>query len=1138
MLRERAPGVWTGHGSLMAGLADSLANAHGAAADGLRLVLLGAPSLRAGARVIALARKDAALLAILALDGPTAAARLAALLWPDVDEKQAANNLRQRIFRLRKAAGQRLIEVGAVLRLAEAVTADLDDAVAAVEAGTDAGDLLAGLNFDDHEELDAWLQAARGRWRARYADALAAAASRRESAGEVAQALHLAQRLLAQQPLAEHAHRRLMRLHYLRGDRAAALAAYARCRDELRRELQAEPGRETRELAALIERSGALAPAAAPRPVAVLRPPRLVGRDGEWQQLRQAWAAARIALVTGDPGVGKTRLLADFAAAQGAGVVVCGARPGDARVAYSALARLLRAALQSFEAPAPTWVSGELARIAPELGAPAAGRLEPLRLRQALQAAFEGWSAAGLRALLIDDLQFADAASLEALLPLAAGLGALRWLIGLRAGEVPDAVAQWAQELGADSLQRIALAPLTPAGTEDLLRALALPGVDAAAWAPSLHRHTGGNPLFLLETLGTLAAAPLPPPGAPLPVPANIGQLIENRLAQLSPEALKLARVAALAGPDFSAALAAEVLGRDALDLAEPWRELEAAQVIRDDAFAHDLIFEATLRTVPKPIAGLLHRSIAEFLAAHGAAAARVALHWAEAGEWSRSAQAFASAAREARRGSSRAAEVEYWNRAVDGFDHAGDAEAAFEARCASVDSLLLVNGVARARAVIDALLRDARTPAQRVAALTAQATAQLLAADHAHGLDSARAACELAGTLDSPWPRFEAARLYAVSLAQSEGRAAEALPVIESFRDLVEREGDAEQRCKFWADYAYVLNCNRRLRATAQALENGIAVARELADYGELATMTSNLAQVRANLGQIDLALDQALQSRALRARLGETSGPAGGAIDMYVGWLSGAIGRYRDALRALDDALACFARDAQTLWTAVAANHRAVLLLDLGQVTRAQQALQYALPAMDSVRARRALLAGRIERLLGRSGAAQASEAAAILGEHGDPYMTMLVQLDLADTLEPAEAEALSARVQDTADAMEYAGIALKARLRRARHRHRGGDARAAAGLLRDALASFGGVQPADLYRPDMWWSACEIFAAAGEREAAREALARAARWVREAAAQQVPDEFRDSFLNRNPVNRAILAAASRHGLGVPGG
>ena len=263
----------------MAGRIDSRVNFETRPLPALRVDLLGTASLRLDDRTIALARKDAALLAILSLDGPTAAARLAALLWPDVDEKQAANNLRQRIFRLRKAAGQRFIEAGAAVHLAGEIATDLHGAIEAIELNPLPGELLGGLQFDDLDELGGWVQGARGRWQAQCAEALAAAASRCEKSGELARALQLAQQLVAQQPYAEHAHRRLMRLHYLRGDRAAALATLERCCELLRRELGAEPGRETQELAALIECSGMLAPRQARR-----------GRSPSCA--RRAWSAA------------------------------------------------------------------------------------------------------------------------------------------------------------------------------------------------------------------------------------------------------------------------------------------------------------------------------------------------------------------------------------------------------------------------------------------------------------------------------------------------------------------------------------------------------------------------------------------------------------------------------------------------------------------------------------------------------------------------------------------------------------------------------------------------------------------------------------------------------------------------------
>lgn len=1100
----------------------------------VRIQLVGSPTLFVpSAEPHILERRDAALLALLAIDGPTPRMRAAALLWPEAADEHARNNLRQRIFRLRRAAGQSVVTGDATLALAGDIAHDLGDPAPrlAEDSGAAAGELLGALSYEDGSALAEWIAVARQHWRLARRNALAETASQLEAAGHIARALPYVERLVADDPLAEHAHRRLMRLHYLRGDRAAALAAFERCRVLLARELGAAPGSETLGLAALVESSGALpAPIAAPPSVTVLRPPRIVGRDAEFAQLAAAWRAQQVIIVRGEAGIGKTRLLSDFAAAQ-SGVHVGGARPGDERVPYATLARLLRDLMQAHGRPALPWMIEELARVLPELGAVQSRKLEPVRLAQAACEALAGWRTAGLSAVCLDDLHYADEASLEALF-IAIGARGIRWLLGMRANEAPARFAEWLARTESESCATIALGPLSPQAVRELLHSLAIPGLDAEAWTEPLARHTGGNPMFILETLRALlrdGGQALGKEQGKLPAPANIGQLIERRLSQLSPAALKLARVAAIAGQDFSADLAAAVLQQHPLDLAEAWRELESAQVIRDNAFAHDLILEAAQKSVPRTIARVMNRDIAVCLEARAAPAARVAVHWYDAQDWGRAGAAYTAAANDARRLSRRAAEVEHWHRAGECFDRAGAPDRAFDARSESVETLLLIHGVERVTEVIDTLLRDAKSQRQRVTALNAQAMARLMAADHVGGTASARQAYELAATLDSPWPRFEAARLLAVGLAQNE-RAEEALPVIEPFRDLVERDGSIEQRGKFWTDYAYVLNSARRLRRTADALLRAIGYNRTTGDYGELSSLTSNYAVTLGNLGRGHDALEQALHARSLRMHLGDTAGPEAAAIDLYVGMHSGALGRYRDALASLDIALECFARDGQTLWIAVANNHRATFLLDLGQVGRAQKALEYATPSIESVRARRSTLAARIERRLGRSGQMQSQEALDVLGESGDVYITMLAQLEVAMTQQPASAVQTCARVLGTAEQLEYLGVAAKARFWRARHLLRADDRRGALTALRDALSQLDEAQPVDMLHSEAWWIAYEIFDAAGESAAAARALQRAVEWIEQSALPHVPDEYCDSFLNRNPVNRAILTTASR--------
>ncbi|HEX7385498.1 MAG TPA: AAA family ATPase, partial [Burkholderiaceae bacterium] len=898
-----------------------------------------APSLRGVARV-PLERKAAALLALLALDGARPRADLAALLWPEASAAQARNSLRQRLFRLQRAAGRDLVVGGHELRLAEGVTHDLADAAARLGSDPQArlGELLGGLDYGDCLALSEWVEMARERWREQRRSLLAGLAVQHEARGELARALRYAERLAADAPLLEHAHRRVMRLHYLRGDRGAALAAFDRCRELLKAELRARPDRETSELAALIG-SGAPLPSAvraiAP-PLTVLRPPRLIGRVAERARLDAALAGRGALLVAGDPGIGKTRLLEDALAAHPA-LLGCGAQVGEARLPYALLGRLVREAQRHYPVAHDGWVGEELARLAPELGRAPACRLDTLRLHQALAAALDAWAGAGLGGIAVDDLHHADEASLEALLALAAPARSRRlaWLLGVRSHEMPAALAALVGERDGAALDALRLDALDATAIGELLGSLALPRFDPARWAAPLTAHSGGNPLFALETVRALVALgdALPEPrDARLPVPGALSALIERRLARLSEPALRLLRVAALAGTDFDADVAAGVLDAHPLDIVEPWRELEQAQLLRERRFTHDLIAEGVLHALPQAIARTLHARLAGRLESLGRAPARVAPHWAEAGEWARAGEAYALAAREAQRASRRADEVGLWEQAAACYDRAGMTGRAFDARADSVEPVIFVRGVQAATQLAERLAADAQTEPQRLRALTCRANVALMAGDHARGEAAAREALAAAARLDALWPRFEAARLLAVALAQA-ARNDEALQVIEPFRAVVESEGDAEQRQRFWSDYAYVLKAALRLHDCALALRRAMQCAQVAGDYAELATLTSNLATVEGNFGHVDQALDLARRARALRDPLGDVGGPAAGAIDLYVAIYSAACGRYGDALDNLDRAAACFAGNGQTVWSALAANHRANVLLHLGQ-------------------------------------------------------------------------------------------------------------------------------------------------------------------------------------------------------------
>jgi predicted ATPase/DNA-binding SARP family transcriptional activator len=282
--------------------------------------LLGAASLDGvGVDGKDLERKAAALLAYVSLEGPTPRTKLAGLLWPDADEKQARTNLRQLLFRLRPFAG--LLVAGDVLRLGPRASVDvavLRDWVSEgehhrVAQASAAGscDLLAGLDYDDCADLHEWVLAQRQHVLDLLCDSLEAEAERLEGTAAYRDALPLARRLADLDPVSEAGYRRLMRLHSLTGDRSAALEVYRRCRAALADALGIEPLPLTVELATAIEQGHLPTPVTLPVPIGVF-----VGRQEELDELadRLADPALRLLTLVGPGGVGKTRLAVEAAA--------------------------------------------------------------------------------------------------------------------------------------------------------------------------------------------------------------------------------------------------------------------------------------------------------------------------------------------------------------------------------------------------------------------------------------------------------------------------------------------------------------------------------------------------------------------------------------------------------------------------------------------------------------------------------------------------------------------------------------------------------------------------------------------------------------------------------------------------------
>ena len=592
--------------------------------------------------------------------------QLAFLFWPDSTEKQALTNLRNLWYGLRRAlpaADHCLVadEMAVQWRadapcwldaaafedyLAQAETAVHDHQrlhyleKAAAQYG---GELLPGFYSD-------WLLVERERLAQTYGRALEQLTDLHERLRQYRPAIEWTRALLRHDPLHELGHARLIRLHALNGDRAAALHAYHTCATILRRELDVAPGRPTRELyERLLNQENA--PDVSPERGAAIP---LVGRETSWSQLQQLWrqAAARpqLALISGEAGIGKTRLaeaMVEWVGRQGVPALTAHCYATEGELAYAPVVAWLRS--RPLPPLADSW-RRELARLLPEIltESPHLPPPEPLtepwqrlRLFEALAHALLTNHTALL--LFLDDLQWCDPDTLDWLRFLLAdppGESArsqsrpqLLVVTAVRSGErgARTRLADWRAGLThAGQLTRLTLGPLNQAATLTLAEHVAQRPFDPSL-APLLFQGTEGHPLFIVEMTLAGLSQPEPPTktelvdhaaamlARPTALPARVRQVLEARLSQLSPAAQGVMGAAAVIGRAFTydALRRAVDLSEDELVncLDESWRR----RIIREQEedvydFSHDKLRETAYATLSRARRRWLHGRVAQAL--------------------------------------------------------------------------------------------------------------------------------------------------------------------------------------------------------------------------------------------------------------------------------------------------------------------------------------------------------------------------------------------------------------------------------------------------------------------------------------------------------------------------------------------
>jgi DNA-binding SARP family transcriptional activator len=920
----------------------------------LEIRLLGEMELRRGKAVVPLpqSKKTRALLAYLVITGkPHRRERLCSMLWDVADDPRAA--LRWSLSRLRPLVDDvdapRLVATRDSVRFDSAgVRVDLDavrarandvtphGSVADLEslAAEFRGELLEGLDLPEFDDFRAWCVAQREEARLLQVRVLRALLDRHRERPEAG--LEHARALVQVDPFGIESRAGLIRLLGACGRRREAEQQL-----EIGTRMQQESGGGA--VAALEDAwsevcagGGAVGGGGASEGHHPPGPPAgrvtsaqgdLVGREVPWAWLLErldqvARQVARVVLVNGEPGVGKSRLLAELAdeVVRRGGTVLEGcAYEAESGRPYGPWVDALR------RVPAVSvgaTLGAELAPLLPEFGRDAAREESRDRLFGAIVELVAARAHSAPPVLLVlDDVQWCDTASVE-LLHYVVRMSRHRPLLvalAARAGEVPDneALQRLLRGLRHDQvLDEIDLGPLDLAAMALLVRGIA-PDADVER----LHQQSAGNPLFALE----LARES---PGLGGQLPSSLRQLVRDRVDRLPTDAAEVLAWGGVLGRHFAVDLVADLTTLETDRLVAAFETLERHVLIHGASrarggeayvFAHDVVREVVYAEISDPRRRLMHRRVAQALAlrrdADETVASDIAQHAALGGDETMAADACVTAARRSLRlFANRDAEA----LAKRGLRHAARLEE--PERVKRILELTEVQFSARRPADAEAAARHLEELAERALDFGCaeharlgfhllayvrwdegewtDARRQMLRAEQASraGDDSARIvamaeAARCLAMLERDLPSAEALLLEARALSARAALEPTSIPDAEGMLRLHQgRIGEAETLFERAHDLA---RREQNRGAEYNALEHLVRVALQRGDFGLAAERSSHLCRIAGRLREGS----EAPFARALAAvsRYAVDGMPAAGELDSSVEALRHADAKHR---------------------------------------------------------------------------------------------------------------------------------------------------------------------------------------------------------------------------------------------------
>jgi predicted ATPase/DNA-binding SARP family transcriptional activator len=560
------------------------------------------------------------------------------------------------------------------------------------------GSFLEGFNLSGCAEFENWCLAERYRLERQYLRVIKSLMEYLAARGQANQAISFAQRYLEINPLSEAMHRRLIQLYAATGDRYLAIQQYESCAAILSTELGVSPLPETRAVIQMALFSQPRFPKAPVSEKPVSTPAAeipIIGREIELSKLDAAFdqlqaRRCQVILIYGEAGIGKSRLLQDFArrcqdrarVLYGCGIL------GEESIPYQPLLGILHmmlgldeygtehpSGLHQTEHTTPgfaqtAWLAEisrllpEMRTIYPELNLPVEGDPESARTRlfDALCHLILAFAETNGPVLLcLDDLQWMDIATRAWLVHIGRYLKGSSYpilVLGAYRSEDAESLLELRHNLARNGiLVELSLEGLDQGSTHELICNMVgeFPGL--VEMAEELQQATDGNPFYIIEIIhklreeGKLGLSV----GAAwhLTLPESIREAVHVRIRRLSPIARQVVEAGAILGTAYSVDMLRLTAGRSHRELMSALDELVArcllVEALGGFRFAHEIIRQCVEESLGPARRQLLHlRAARAYQHKRADAYPALAYHYERGGDLQKALHQHGLAARQA----------------------------------------------------------------------------------------------------------------------------------------------------------------------------------------------------------------------------------------------------------------------------------------------------------------------------------------------------------------------------------------------------------------------------------------------------------------------------------------------------------